>query len=316
MKIGLIDVDGHNFPNLPLMKISAYHKADGDTVEWLDYLTPHDKPYDIVYKSKVFPGSRENPTCIPAKQIISGGTGYGLENRLPGEIETIYPDYSLYGVTDTAFGFLTRGCPRNCGFCIVGEKEGLVSYKVADLSQFWNGQKHISLLDPNITACRQWRDLFGQLEESRAWVDFTQGIDIRLMTEEKAEALKKIKVKMIHFAWDNADEDLTERFKMFKGFTTLDHRKLGVYVLTNYNTTHEQDLYRVYRLRELGYDPYVMVFDKKHSPDITRKLAGWVNNKRLWNTVARLEDLQASHKAPTDEARPSALDGQISFEIP
>lgn len=111
MRIGLIDVDSHNFPNLALMKISAYHKVKGDTVEWAIPMLK----YDIVYQSKVFDFSPDENTCIQCEQLIKGGIGYDLENKLPQEIETIYPDYSLYG-EKKAYGFLTRGCPRNCRF--------------------------------------------------------------------------------------------------------------------------------------------------------------------------------------------------------
>ena len=155
MKIGLIDVDGHNFPNLPLMKISAYHKQCGDKVEWVN-LFEH---YDRVYMSKVFTFTPDFEYCINADEIIKGGTGYDLHNKLPTEIENIYPDYSIYPEYNEAYGFLTRGCPRNCDFCIVGTKEGLCSRKVANLDYFWNGQKVIKLLDPNLLACKEHIDL-------------------------------------------------------------------------------------------------------------------------------------------------------------
>lgn len=124
MKIGLIDVDSHNFPNLALMKISAWHKAQGDEVEWWWGWGQ----YDIVYKSKVFDDTYSHDLFDPVntKEIIYGGTGYDLQNKLPDEIERMYPDYSLYPelTKDTSFGFLTRGCPNNCPFCIVCAKEG------------------------------------------------------------------------------------------------------------------------------------------------------------------------------------------------
>lgn len=153
IKIGLIDVDGHNYPNLALMKISAFEKAQGNEVEWHIGL----KHYDRVYMAKVFDEtySTESDFCIQADEIIKGGTGYSLDNNLPEEVEHIFPDYSLYAIKNTAYGFLTRGCPRHCGFCIVGDKEGLVSHKVADLSEFWNGQKNIEILDPNLLACKK-----------------------------------------------------------------------------------------------------------------------------------------------------------------
>jgi len=144
LRVGLIDVDGHNFPSLPIMKISAYHKAKGDSVEW--YKPLFTEELDRVYMSKVFKFTPEYQYYITAKEIIRGGTGYNYPSggeSLPEEIEHIYPDYQLYGITNIAYGFLTRGCPRNCDFCIVGKKEGLCSRKVADLSEFWKDQKEI-----------------------------------------------------------------------------------------------------------------------------------------------------------------------------
>lgn len=133
-KIGLIDVDGHNFPNLAIMKIAAYHKAHGDTVEWCNRL----EHYDRVYQSKVFTAeySQDDMTVVQADEHIIGGTGYDLKNKLPEEVEHARPDYSIYGLKDTAYGFLTRGCPRACPFCIVAEKEGRKSCKVADVSEW------------------------------------------------------------------------------------------------------------------------------------------------------------------------------------
>ena len=161
MTIGLIDVDGHNFPNLALMKLSAWHKAQGDAVEWWWGFGE----YDRVYMSKVFDEtySPDIPEPLNAREIIKGGTGYGLDNHLPDEVEHICPDYSLYPelTRETAYGFLTRGCPRGCSFCIVARKEGRAARKVADLSEWWRGQKNIKLLDPNLLACREHMDLLG-----------------------------------------------------------------------------------------------------------------------------------------------------------
>ena len=298
MKIGLIDVDGHNFPNLPLMKLSARHKAKGDSVAWYEHLQHWNTEFDIVYMSKVFTFTPDYPYSPNAKEIIKGGTGYYYPSGgecLPREIEHIYPDYSLYPQHEnTAYGFLTRGCPRGCEFCLVAKKEGLRSVKVADLSEFWQGQKEIKLLDPNITACKDWKELFQQLIDSSAWIDFTQGMDIRLMTAEKAEMLKQMKVKMIHFAWDSySDKDIIiPKFKEFKKITGWDKRKMSVYVLTNFNTTHEQDLERIYTLRDLGYGPYVMVYEKEKLPPrhITKQLARWVNMRATFQTVENFKD--------------------------
>lgn len=193
-KIGLIDVDGHNFPNLPLMKISAWHKKQGDTVEKYEPLfSGH---MERVYMSKVFSFTPDYEYYIDADEIIKGGSGYciELENgkeiyhsendvELLAEIEHIYPDYSIYPelTKNTAYGFVSRGCPRGCEFCHVGAKEGRKSYKVADLSEFWKGQKNIVLLDPNLVACKEWKNILQQLIDSKAWVDFSQGVDIAIV---------------------------------------------------------------------------------------------------------------------------------------
>jgi hypothetical protein len=291
MRIGLIDVDGHNFPNLPLMKISKWHKQQGDTVEWFFPLAE----YDRVYMSKVFTDTPDFETSIRASEIIKGGTGYDLENKLPDEIESISPDYTLYGIKNIAYGFLTRGCPRNCPFCIVTQKEGQRSVKVADLQQFWNGQRHIKLLDPNLLACGKDRyDMLQQLIDSQAWVDITQGLDARLITPLTTHYIKQLKVKMLHFAWDNIQDEkvIVPNLKDFKKASEIDFRRLRVYVLTNFNSTMEQDLYRVYKLRDIGYDPYVMIYDKKNAPRELRRLARWVNNKFIFRQCERFEDYQ------------------------
>ena len=292
MKIGLIDVDGHNFPNLALMKISAWHKSQGDSVEWC---LPLDH-YDIVYQSKVFDDtySPDIEWTPMADKVIKGGTGYGLDNKLPDEIEHIYPDYSIYPehTKDTAFGFLTRGCPRGCKFCIVAGKEGRRSIKVADLSEFWRGQKNIELLDPNILACRQHPDLLQQLIDSGACVNFNQGLDIRLTTEANISLLNQVKVKEIHFAWDNAEDDLKPYFERYRDLAKhKPHSRYGtVYCLVNFGSTMDQNLYRIYTLRDLGYDPYVMVYDKPNAPREIKDLQRWCNNRFIFRSCEKFED--------------------------
>lgn len=282
MKIGLIDVDGHNFPNLALMKLSAWHKAHGDSVEWYQPLISG--KMDIVYMSKVFTFTDDYIYPIDADRVISGGTGYNDMTILPDVVEHIMPDYSIYNINDTAFGFLTRGCPRGCGFCIVKQKEGGVSHKVADLSEFYNGQKNIVLLDPNMFSCKDWEPLAEQLILSGAWVEFNQGVDIRTMTEEKAKAINRMKLKRIHFAWDRYEDGpiVLKNLEMYKRITGANKSNCMVYVLTNYDTTNAQDLERIMKIREIGVDPFVMVYDKLNAPRITRKLQRWVNAKQLF----------------------------------
>ena len=222
MKIGLIDVDGHNFPNIPLMKISAWHKSQGDHVEW--YEPMFSGHMDKVYMSKIFSFTPDYEYFIDADEIIKGGTGYAITTEggreqyqkdkdisLPYEVEHIFPDYELYGINDTAYGFLTRGCPRGCSFCHVASKEGRCSYKVANLSEFWNGQKNIMLCDPNILACNEHLELLQQLADSKAKVNFNQGLDIRLITDKNLELIKQIRLDSIHFAFDRwQDREIIE----------------------------------------------------------------------------------------------------------
>lgn len=306
-RIGLIDVDSHNFPNIALMKISAYHKAQGDDVSWYDHI--FGGHYDRVYMSKVFSFSEDYCFYINADEVVKGGSGYAISTRggqehydcsldtpLDAVMEHVYPDYSLYPemTSDTAYGFLTRGCPRGCDFCIVGKKEGRISRKVADLSEFWRGQKNIVLCDPNILACPEWKDLLMQLMDSGAYVDFNQGLDIRMMTEEKALMLDRIRIKEIHFAWDRyEDKDkVLPKLKLYAEVSKHSPKAHNaiVYTLVNFSTTLEQDLDRIYTLRELGYWPYVMVYDKEHCNYQYKRLARWVNNRFIFAKCKRFED--------------------------
>jgi len=258
LKIGLIDVDSHNFPNLCLMKLSAYHKAKGHTVEWWNAKGR----YDLVYKSRVFTDtySKDTITVTNAEQVIFGGTGYDTKNRLPPEVEH-------------------------------SSKEGRKSVKVADLSEFWKWQPEIKIMDANLLACPDHENLIEQLIRSRAWVDFSQGLDIRLVNRDNVSLLNRVRIKAVHFAWDNPDEDLTGYFQRFLDLTAIkSSRQRRVYVLTNYGSTHEQDLYRVNTLRAMGFDPYVMIYERPTAPPVTRHLQRWVNNKRLFYAVPRFED--------------------------
>ena len=157
MKIGLVSVDGHNFPNLALMKLSAWHKQQGDIVEWA---SPILDDYDRVYMSKVFTFT---PDCLDIYHcdVVRGGTGYkDYDTVLPDNVEHICPDYSLYGNTTTAYGFLTRGCVNKCPWCVVPNKEGYIRPN-ADIDEFIDNRKEAVLLDNNVLASRRLQPRVG-----------------------------------------------------------------------------------------------------------------------------------------------------------
>lgn len=304
MKVGLIDVDGHHFPNLALMRISTWHKAQGDEVEWWwsDFIH-----YDIVYMSKVFSNaySPDVPEPLNADKVIKGGTGYCIslvdgkevydkskDHQLPPEIERMFPDYSIYPQYDFAVAMTSRGCPRGCAFCHVAAKEGRCAVKVADVKDFWCGQREIKVLDPNITACREKRDLFQQYADTKAWIDFTQGLDIRMLTAEDIDQLNGMKLRNVHFAWDNPEDNLKDRFAAYAKLAKHKlHGSYGtVYCLTNYNSTLEQDLFRIYSLVELGYDPYVMVYNKPNADKTHKALQRWCNSVVIRKKCPNFED--------------------------
>lgn len=314
MRIGLIDVDSHGWPNLALMKISAFHKAQGDHVEWYYPLISGHK--DRVYMSKVFSFSPDYEYFIEADEVIKGGSGYCIELEngkevyhkerdkvLPEEIEHQYPDYGLYGITETAYGYLTRGCPRNCLYCHTTQKDGRRSVKVADLSEFWQGQKQIMLLDQNILACRDCDDLLDQLIASKATVEFNGGLDIMMVNERNIEKIRQIKAKTIHFAFDRYQDRkiIMRNLTMFKDITGCDRHKgqITVYILVNFDTTLRQDLERIQFCRRLDYAPYVMIYDKANCAPIYRKMQRWVNNRFVFQQVERFslyENLTADER--------------------
>lgn len=308
MRIGLVDVDAWSrgkttFPNLGLMKLSAWYKSEGHQVEWLDPTAR----YDRVYLSKVFSDeySRDYDLPINAAEVYRRGAGYAIrvhndievydkaiDQPLPYGIEHIYPDYSLYPqFSNTAYGFLTRGCPRDCQFCHVSEMQGRRSVRVADIKEFWRGQRDIVLLDANITGCPDCLSIFGDLARTGAYIEFNQGLDIRLLTSEKLEALKDIKYRRIHFAWDKPEEDLRPHFeRLVTSGMKIDRRKITAYVLTNFGSTHDQDLERIMYLRSIGIQPYVMIYRKGTEPIETKRLARWCNSPFIFWSVPTFDE--------------------------
>jgi hypothetical protein len=312
MKIGLIDVDGHHFPNLALMRISAWHKSQGDEVEWWWSDFVH---YDVVYMSKVFSGafSKDVPEPMNADKVVKGGSGYAIslvdgrevydkakDPPLPPEIERMSPDYSIYPQFTFAISMTSRGCPRGCGFCHVGAKEGRASVRVGSVSDFWTGQERIEVLDPNITACPEKRELFRQYLETRAIINFNQGLDIRLLDDADIADMNQMRITRPHFAWDNPKEDLTARFANFASKFRRTTKIGRVYILTNYGSTMEENLFRVYTLRDLGFDPYITIYNKPSAPKEVVYLQQWCNNPQTFNKIRDFTDYVPNQKWKAD----------------
>lgn len=202
MNIALIDVDGHAskkkwgatiYPNLALAKLAAWHKQQGDLVEWY---TPF-AHYDRVYMAKVFNFTPDFGYIINnADEIIRGGTGYDVHSRLPEEVDRTQPDYSIYPEIpkDYAYGFLTRGCPNKCPWCVVPVKEGrIVPYMDVDEIAV-DGRHNLVLMDNNILAAGDYAvEQLNKIIERGYRVDFNQALDARLVTDEFAQLLAKVK---------------------------------------------------------------------------------------------------------------------------
>ena len=228
------------------------------------------------------------------EQVIEGGSGYALSDEnniecydagrdkpLPPEIEYQYPDYSLYPeFPDTAYGFLTRGCNNNCPFCIVSRKEGFTSYTVAVLADFWRGEGLIKLMDGNLLNSEDREGLLQQLIDSKAKIDYVQGLDARLVTDDIAMLISKAKTAMIHFAFDQMkdEEQVLRGLEIFSNHSDLTDRNRRVYILTNFNTSQQEDYYRVLRVRELGYQPYITIYRKGTHSQFVTDLARWSNS--------------------------------------
>jgi len=279
-RIGLIDVDGHNFPNLALMKLSAWHKNRGDSVEFVNYFFY----YDRVYKSKVFDFTPDDRTIINAGDIMEGGSGYDYNIELWEEAEHICPDYSLYSYPH-ALGFLTRGCIRNCSFCIVPKKEGQIRSN-ANIEEFLGGRKTAVLMDNNVLASDHGLEQIEKIIDLGIRVDFNQGLDARIISANPniAELLSRVKwLKPIRLACDNKNQmqvvkNAVEKLREY-GATP---RQYFVYMLI---TDIDDALERFNFLRGLKVDPFAqpLITDTIKPTNEQKRLARYINSRQLRN---------------------------------
>lgn len=290
MKIRLLANDS-KIPNLAIMKISSYHKQMGDDVDWHD---PMFDMYDtdIFYESKVFTFSANYRYYPVNAKIIRGGTGIDVKSQLPREIENVKDlDYSLYQNCNYSIQFLSRGCIRNCEFCVVPIKEGVIR-QVKPYKLNPNG-KWIMLLDNNFFACKEWRENIEKLKSYNQPIDFNQGIDLRILTEEMAMALGQLKIKTIHCAWDSyRDKDF-----VLKGLELLTKYikpyKITCYCLVGFKSKQitDKDVERVMTLRNMGVNPFAMGYIDFNNPNYKKSkeikdFCRWVNMKATFKSIA------------------------------
>lgn len=284
MKIGLIDVDGHSrFPNLALMKLSAYHRGNGDDVEWWNGF----KHYDRVYISKVFTFSPDEESCINADEVVRGGTGYKLyDTVLPLEVENTFPDYSLYPKADYAVGFLTRGCIRNCPWCIVPKKEGSIRP-----AQTWQqikrtDSRNIVFMDNNVLASPFGLEQIEQLGKEKVWIDFNQGLDARLITPEVANLLAKCHwIRFCRMSCDTmAMLPVIEQATAYLREAGMSVCRFWCYVLVqDVEEAHE----RVIALDKMGVTPFAQPyrdFDGGEPTQEQKDFANWCNKKSVFKS--------------------------------
>ena len=285
MKIGLIDVDGHNFPNVALMKIASWHRSKGDSVEWA--MSAMFEYYDRIYASKVFTFTPDfEPLQYSASEIVRGGTGYDIKSRLPEDIEQHRGlCYDLYPQHRFSVQFYSRGCIRRCPFCLVHDKEGEIH---STPPMEWNPRAEwVEVLDNNFFASPDWRDAIKDLRAQRLPVRF-HGVDVRIMDEEQAEALNTLRMKGdVHIAWDLPQIDLTPQLEAMTKY--IKPYNITCYVLVGFNSTREQDMHRLRTLRRLGIRPFVQPFrdytNSRTPSQYEKDLARWANRPWTFKTT-------------------------------
>jgi hypothetical protein len=285
VRIGLIDVDGHKgHPNLALMRLSAYHKNQGHTVDWWNGF----EHYDRVYMSKVFTFTPDFDTVINADEIIRGGTGYKDYGSLPPEIEATYPDYSIYPNYKAAIGFLTRGCIRNCPWCIVPRKEGYIHPAATWQEIKRPDSREIVFLDNNVLASDHGLQQIEEMGSEKIWVDFNQGLDARLIDKDVAQLLAHLHwIRFVRVSCD-AEAMLPVVINAAQRMVNagISRSRLWSYVLVqDIKTAHKICV----TLDDWGITPFAQPyrdFDGGEPTEEQKDFARWVNNKAVFHSCA------------------------------
>lgn len=282
MKIALHDADNNpNYGNLALMKLSAWHKSKGDEVSWYAPLLWN--TYDCIFSSKVFTFKKSDSLLGNVKR---GGSGYKIFDPLPDEIEHICPDYSLYNL-DHSLGFLTRGCPNKCPWCIVPIKEGNIRPH-ADVEEFLRHDK-VVLMDNNVLASDHGISQIEKLGRLSVKVDFNQGLDARLIDDAIAKRLAKLKwLKPVRLACDT-DSQMKSILKAVKLLRWHNVHPVRYFVYCLMKGNVEETIERVKFLKGLYLEPFVQPFidfDGNYTPTKEQKrFARWVNHTAVFNSV-------------------------------
>lgn len=290
MTVGLIDVDGHNFPNLALMKISAWHKARGDTITWYQpIMYSADNMLDKIYMSKVFTFSADYEYPLFAREVERGGTGYKLYGKnLPDEIENTFPDYSIYPDADYAIGFLTRGCTRKCPWCVVPKKEGLLRPAATWQQIKRPDSRKIVFLDNNVLASDHGLAQIEELGHAKVWIDFNQGLDARLITPEVARLLSRCRwIQYIRMACDTSEmlPIIQQAVDNLRAAGVSKSRFWAYALIVDVEEAHS----RILRLREMGVEPFAQPyrdFEGGEPTNIQKSLARWCNHKAIFNSCS------------------------------
>ena len=293
MRVGLIDVDGHGkFPNLALMKISAYHKAKGDEVDWYSAFCGW---YDVVYMAKVFSFTADYGYVISnADKVVKGGTGYDYSVVLPEDIDRMQPDYTIYPKIDkhTAYGFLTRGCPNKCKWCVVPKKEGNIRpyMDVDDIAI--NSRHNLVLMDNNILAARGYALMqFGKIIKGGYRVDFNQGLDARLVDDEIAQKLASIRwINSIRFGCDTPKQivEVEKAISLIDSYSVNPKRYFLYTIITKdmYESYERVSHFRGYKRIRVQAQPYRELDNPKQVlPQWQKDMARWANRKEIFTTV-------------------------------
>lgn len=333
--IGLIDIDG-KLPNLALMKISSFYKKAGERVE---FVRPESgrNTYEKIYASAIFTKSEKecrNLKDYYGDRIEIGGTGWDIKKRLPREIEAVNPDYELYTadmiypkikgimtkerkrqkaqqIVDAGIGFTSRGCVRKCPFCFVPEKEGEFRQDT-EIKDIVNPRSNVIILhDNNLTADPYCIEKLNEIRDRNLVVDINQGCDVRLMTPEIAKAMSEVHhLRSLHYAWDlmGFEKQVFEGIKIISKF--IPSYKHMCFCLVGFNTSFEEDMYRVKKLDELGIRPYIMRYNERRDDVRLNHFARWVNS-HIYKACPDFEEYEPWKR----DKKKIGIDGQMCMEL-